>query len=180
MVIHVDVRPLVDDELAPVQKALPPEHPEAHVRRLASQRSGRVTYLIAWLDGRPVGHVLLRWGGTTNSEVVWLLGGPERHPYIEALLVHHDYRSRTVGSQLLQEAERLARERGHRRIGLSVAVENVRARALYERLGYRDAEVGEFASTWSYIDETGIEVIESETCCYLIKELGDAHDAHPR
>src|SRR3954463_9221766 len=67
-VIHVDVRPIAADELTTVQKTLPPEPPEAHVRRLADQRSGRVTYLVAWHEGRALGHVLVRWGGTTDPE----------------------------------------------------------------------------------------------------------------
>ena len=170
--IHVDVRPLAAEELAQIQQALPPEHPEAHVRRLGDQRAGRVTYLVAWADGRAVGHALVRWGGTTNPELRWLLDAREPDPYVEALLVHPSLRSRSVGSQILTAAEALARQRGLRRIGLAVAVENARARALYERLGYRDVGLGEFASAWSYVDEAGNEVAESETCTYLVKELG--------
>jgi ribosomal protein S18 acetylase RimI-like enzyme len=171
VVMDVDVRPVAADDLAHLQRALPPEHPEAHVRRLADQRAGRVTYLIAWSGARAVGHVLVRWRGTSSAEVVWLLGGDERHPYVEALLVHPSFRSRTIGSQLLAAAERLAHDRGHRRIGLAVAVENVRARALYDRLGYRDAGIGDVSSSWSHVDETGREIAESETCRYLVKQL---------
>ena len=170
-VIHVDVRPLAADELADVQQSLPPEHPEAHVRRLADQRAGRVTYLVAWAGGRAVGHALLRWGGTTNPELRWRLDTRESHPYVEALLVHPALRSRSVGSQILDAAEALVRERGLGRIGLAVAVENSRARALYERLGYRDVGLGEFGNAWSYVDEDGNEVAERETCSYLVKDL---------
>lgn len=170
-VIPVDVRPLAAEDLAQIQQALPPEHPEAHVRRLADQRAGRVTYLVAWADDRAVGHALVRWGGPTNPELRWLLGARERHPYVEALLVHPALRSRSVGSQILAAAEALVRERGLGRIGLAVAVENVRARALYDRLGYRDPGLGEFANAWSYVDEQGDEVAEIETCSYLVKDL---------
>lgn len=170
-VIHVDVRPLAADELADVQQSLPPEHPEAHVRRLADQRAGRVTYLVAWADGRALGHVLVRWSGTTNPELRRLLDSRERHPYFEALLAHPAYRSQSVGSQILKAAEALVQQRGFRRIGLAVAVENGRARALYERLGYRDLGLGEFGNAWSYVDEAGNEIAESETCVYLVKEL---------
>ena len=183
-VIHVEVRPLAADELADIQQSLPPEHPEAHVRRLADQRAGRVTYLVAWADGRALGHVLVRWGGTTNPELRWLLETRERHPYVEALLVHPAYRSRSVGSQILTAAEASVRERGFRRIGLAVAVENGRARALYERLEYRDLGLGEFGNAWSYVDEAGNEVAQSETCVYLVKELagqtGEERDGERR
>ena len=172
-VIQVDVRPLAAEDLPHIQQALPPEHPEAHVRRLGDQRAGRVTYLIAWANDRAVGHALLRWGGTTNPELRWLLESRERHPYVEALLVHPSLRSRSVGTQILAAADALVRERGMNRIGLAVAVENLRARALYERLGYRDVGLGEFGNAWSYIDEAGIEVAESEICAYLVKDLDE-------
>jgi ribosomal protein S18 acetylase RimI-like enzyme len=170
-VIHVDVRPLAADDLAQLQRDLPPEHPEAHVRRLGDQRTGRVTYLIAWKDRRALGHLLVRWGGPTNPELVWRLDRRADHPYVEALFVHPEYRSQTIGSQLLDQAERLVRLRGFRRVGLAVAVENVRAQALYERLGYRDADVGEVVNHWSYVDEVGREVIGTETVLYLVKQL---------
>jgi GNAT superfamily N-acetyltransferase len=179
-VIQVDVRPLAAEDLALIQQALPPEHPEAHVRRLADQRAGRVTYLIAWVDGRAVGHTLVRWGGATNSELRWLLEFGEPHPYVEALLVHPSFRSRSVGSQLLESAEALVRARGFDRLGLAVAVENSRARALYVRRGYHDLGIGEFANAWSYVDEDGNEVAESETCSYLVKRLPGRANRSPR
>lgn len=172
-VIRVDVRPLAADDLPHIQASLPPEHPEAHVRRLADQRAGRVTYLVAWADGRALGHALVRWGGTTNPELRWLLDSRERHPYVEALLVHPAYRSRSIGSQILAAAEALVRRRGLGRIGLAVAVENGRARALYARLGYRDLGLGAFENAWSYVDEAGNEVAESETCVYFVKDLDE-------
>jgi GNAT superfamily N-acetyltransferase len=170
-VISVDVRPIEADDLAHLQQALPPEHPEAHVRRLGDQRSGRTTYLIAWHDDRAVGHALVRWTGTTNPDLRLLLDVRVADPYLEALYVHPSYRSRGVGSQILAAAESLARARGNRRLALAVAVENTRARALYERLGYRDRGIGTFQSAWSYVDEAGNEIDECETCSYLVKSL---------
>jgi ribosomal protein S18 acetylase RimI-like enzyme len=173
--MQVDVRPLGADEVKQLQRWLPPEHPEAHVRRLQDQRMGRVTYLVAWADGRSVGHLLVRWGGPTNPELLWRLGDRADHPYVEALLVHPAYRSRSIGTQLLAEAERLVRTNGYASVGLAVAVDNVRAWALYDRLGYRDADLGEFTNHWSYIDEAGHEVADTETCWYLIKPLAGAY-----
>jgi GNAT superfamily N-acetyltransferase len=178
-VMQVEIRPLAAEKLAHIQQALPPEHPEAHVRRLADQRAGRVTYLVAWADGRAVGHALVRWGGTTNPELRWLLDLREPHPYVEALLVHPAYRSRSIGSQILDAAEEIVRDRGARRLGLAVAVENGRARVLYERRGYYGLGISDFANAWSYIDEDGNEVAESETCTYLVKDIGDRADQPP-
>jgi ribosomal protein S18 acetylase RimI-like enzyme len=168
----MQIRSLSGDELTRIQQDLPPEHPEAHVRRLADQRDGRITYLVAWVDGRAVGHGIVRWHGTTNPELRWLIGDQTAHPYVEALLVHPSFRSRSIGSQLLEAAETLARTRDHTVIGLAVNVENGRAQALYERLGYDDAGIGQFENAWSYVDEAGQEVAERETCIYLVKSLG--------
>jgi GNAT superfamily N-acetyltransferase len=168
---QVDIRHLDPADVSHVQRALPPEHPEAHVRRLADQRAGRVSYLIAWDALRPVGHVLVRWGGTSNPDLLWLLSPRNRPPYVEALFVHEAYRSRGIGTALVREAESLAAARGHRQVGLAVAVENWRARALYKRLGYHDEGVGTFTSAWTYIDECGDEVSEQETCLYLTHSL---------
>jgi ribosomal protein S18 acetylase RimI-like enzyme len=170
-VVQVDVRPLTAEDLPLVQQALPPEHPEAHVRRLSDQRAGRVTYLVAWAGHQAVGHAIVRWGGTTNPELRWLLDVREPHPYLEALLVHPAYRSRSIGSQILEASEELVRSRGRHQLGLAVAVDNSRARTLYRRLGYRDLGIGEFANAWSYVDEHGNEVGEIEICAYLVKWL---------
>ena len=84
-----------------------------------------------------------------------------------------EFRSRSFGSQILETAEQQSSLRGHNRIGLAVAVENVRARALYERLGYRDARIGQFQSRWSRTDADGVLRSGVEQCVYLLKRLDE-------
>ena len=50
-------------------------------------------------------------------------------------------RSRGHGSVLVRHAAQVARERGARAVELDVSVSNIRARQLYERLGFRVIEV---------------------------------------
>lgn len=40
-----------------------------HARRFSRQEAGECTYLVARLDGRPVGHAEMRWIGCTDPEV---------------------------------------------------------------------------------------------------------------
>ena len=175
--LHVVVRALLPDELVLVEELLPSQERDVHARRLATQRSGSATYFIAWLGDRPVGHTLVRWGGSGNP----LLARPDApapaHPYIEGLAVHQAYRSRGIGSQVIAAAEHDATRRGYREIGLAVGVENVRARALYVRLGYRDLGLGEFPNIWSYRDDAGQRHVEIESCIYLLKSLRPADEA---
>ena len=171
--LPTSIRVLAARELDAVERALPKANPADHAERLADQYAGQVLYLIAWLGARPVGHVLVRWRGSTNPALRPVIMRYGRHPYLEDLFVLAESRSRSFGSQLLATAEQQANLRGHDRIGLAVALENVRARALYERHGYRDAEIGQFRSRWTRIDDDGRLRSGVEQCVYLIKETGD-------
>jgi ribosomal-protein-alanine N-acetyltransferase len=84
---------------------------------------------VAREGSRPRGFILLQRRGVAGS------------PYVATIATSSDCRSRGVGSRLLQFAEDLFRpEFTH--IFLCVSSFNPRARALYERCGYR--VVGEF------------------------------------
>ncbi len=61
----------------------------------------------------------------------------ERLAYVEDLALAAAAEGRGLARRLMQEAEGWARSLGFRRIGLSVWSQNVRARGLYERLGYQ-------------------------------------------
>ena len=165
------VHALQPEELVLVEELLPSPDRDVHARRLGLQRTGSATYYIAWLGDRPVGHTLVRWGGADNPLLGSATGPPPAHPYIEGLAVHAAFQSRGIGAQIIEAVEHEARRHGYREIGLAVSVENVRARALYARLGYRDVGLGEFPNIWSYRDEDGQRHVEVESCVYLAKSL---------
>src|SRR5437870_10165520 len=125
--LPIVVGPIARDDLPMLERHVDQDfgNRDKHRRRLALQEEGRATYLVAWLAGLPVGHALLRWEGAETE--------PMR-------------------SRLLDAAERLAGERGRDRIGMSVDVANARARALYERRGYRDAGLGTFVLRGTWVD----------------------------
>ncbi len=60
--------------------------------------------------------------------------------WLEELYIREKYRSRGLGREFFAEVERYAKDNGFARIRLEVEEENVRARALYERLGYLPLE----------------------------------------
>jgi ribosomal protein S18 acetylase RimI-like enzyme len=57
--------------------------------------------------------------------------------YVNALAAFPEYRNKGIGTRLLAEAERLAREAGAPALSLIVADQNTGARRLYLRTGYR-------------------------------------------
>ncbi|MCZ7572391.1 MAG: GNAT family N-acetyltransferase [Ardenticatenaceae bacterium] len=104
---------------------------EGQIRRLIDRllAGGESTFLVAEdADGRNVGHV---WLGETTEAF-----SGERRGYIYDLYVVPEARRRGVARALMAAAEDLARRRGYREIGLTVATHNDAARHLYESLGY--------------------------------------------
>jgi GNAT superfamily N-acetyltransferase len=116
----IEVRELTDADVSRIGNALPLHRYDA---------AGTGTYLVAWDDGAPVGHVHVAWDETE-------LGLPE----LQDMFVLPERRSLGIGSVLAAAAEALIRARGHDRSSLSVSEENALAQRLYERLGYARAD----------------------------------------
>ncbi|HZQ35098.1 MAG TPA: GNAT family N-acetyltransferase, partial [Dehalococcoidia bacterium] len=169
---YADVHALARAELPAVERALAEAYAGKHARRLAAQEGGEATYLIAWRGEQPLGHLLVRWHGAERDDVPSAL---RERPYLEDAAVLPVWRSRGIGTRLFEAAHELARARRCGEVGLAVGVENVRARALYARLGYREADLAPFRLTWSYTDAEGRPGTEGEDCVYMVKRLLGPH-----
>jgi GNAT superfamily N-acetyltransferase len=164
------IRPCERHEVDALEDHIPsPGRSRLHAIRFAEQRSGESSYLVSWLSGRPVGHLNLRWYGSRSPTVAVRL---DRCPEINALGVWPpDLRNKGIGSALVNEAERLAYERGYPRICLGVGIDNFSARRLYERLGYGYWSHGTIEGSWSYEDHDGRTMIQREEIIYMSKRL---------
>jgi GNAT superfamily N-acetyltransferase len=143
----IAVRPLTEEDTATVDAVLP-------LSRLDSVQ----TYLVAWDEDAPVGHAHVAWEGGH-------VGAPE----IQDMYVLPERRGAGIGAALVGAAERLAVQRGHGRMSLSVG-EASAARRLYERLGYRDAGVPPVRVEGTIMIR-GEPLEVDDTLVYLVKPL---------
>jgi GNAT superfamily N-acetyltransferase len=124
----------------------------------ARTADGEVDFLVAEVDGRIVGKVVLDWVRRQDGSA-WLWMGS----------VHPDYRGRGIGSQALAEAELRARARGCAAMEMSVDDVNPRARELYLRRGY--VEAGPYVDEHDEVDTDGRMVRVSSPGVLLRKTL---------
>lgn len=107
-----------DGHLGNVPQALVDVRTEASFRSRAPERVDDTT--VAVVDGAVAGFVMV-----VDDEV-------------EQVYVSAAHRGSGVASALVAEAERQVTANGHRQAWLAVVAGNVRARAFYERIGWRD------------------------------------------
>lgn len=64
----------------------------------------------------------------------------KKYLYIHDIIVQKEYRGYGVGRKLMEKCITLAKERGYCKITLEVRDDNVKAKVLYESLGFKDTE----------------------------------------
>lgn len=118
------------------------------------QQEGLSVLLVAWIDSTPVGSGQLDWRSTP--------------PELKNLHVDADRRGSGVGTAIIRAAEaRLGRGAS---LAVGVGLDNSRARALYERLGFRGT--GEISTTtYEYVDDGGVRRQATETDELLVKPI---------
>lgn len=123
--------------------------------------AGDIFVIVADLDGYPVGQGAVHWNGKTTHLHI---------PDIQSLRVFGAFRGRGIGSLLLHACENAVRERGIEQVSISVAIDNPRARQLYERCGY--VVTGEpYEDRWEFTNAASHRVHIAEQVLDLVKNL---------
>lgn len=164
---QVIVRQCRQPDIAVLEQHVPTGPNHYHVARYRRQSEGISTFLIAYLGDVPVGSGEVLWQGAKESDV------RDRFPdcpEINGLAVVPERQGQGIGTTIIRVAEQLAARRGHHRIGLGVDDHNVRAAALYLRLGYGDTGC-RYLDHYHYIDDHGSRHEVADPCRFLIKAI---------
>jgi GNAT superfamily N-acetyltransferase len=163
---ELSIRPARVSDLPALTRAFAQEH--FFAERLQRQRAGRGVLLVAWIGNEPVGDIY-----------VWL--EPAEEPEVRAKLpnvallnhleVHAGRRNSGIGTALLEHAEELLRNCGHRKVALGVSPANGRAARLYERLGYHNWPHPDIETHFNIYLDNGERLRVPEICRIFVKDL---------
>lgn len=163
-----DIREVAREDLAALEHAYTSEYGRSHADDLADQTLGEKSFLVAWVDGEPVGHVLVNWQGARQPEPAAAFPGC---PEIFRLAVLESYRHRGIATALVRACESEARRRGHVRIGLGTDPAVPEEQNLYISLGYVDSGIGLFDDVYKTTRGSKMYTVRESTK-FLIKTLG--------
>ncbi|MFF5282138.1 GNAT family N-acetyltransferase [Streptomyces sp. NPDC012756] len=157
--LRLSVRDLAEADLPACGWAGSPKHVRELVHQIRRAEAGEVDYLaVCTPAGLPVAVGGVDYTVRPGAGTLWQLG------VLPAL------QSCGIGTFLIGSAEQRIAARGLTRAELGVEEDNPRARALYERLGYR--AFGREPDSWDVETEDG-SLRRYETMCTLMrKDLG--------
>ena len=122
-----------DDVASLLRQLWPEKRLDAASLRMVFQRavtSESQTYLCV-IDGERI----VGFGSLTLKNNLWQQG---YLAHIDELVVDSDYRGRGIGTQLLNQLVRLARDRGCRRVELDSAFHREQAHQFYQQHGFEN------------------------------------------
>lgn len=123
------IRLATSNDIPKITKLKGIEDEQRYSQRIHESQTGNSAYLLAEENGEILGQVFLKYYGTPDYPT---------YPNMEDLIVAENHRGHGLGTALINECERLSKEKGFKMIGLSVnPTLNTQAKSLYEKLGYK-------------------------------------------
>lgn len=152
-------------------------------------QQGTAKLIFAKDGGKMIGHIQtgVIYVNGVHNEI--FRGADKKVPqgaYITMLYVDNQYRSHGIGTQLIQRSLQLCKQAGSKLCYLTVNLKNSRARALYERLGFKteclkaymcgasysnSAKLSEFRKTDTAPFERACQLV-AQNCQYVAARLG--------
>ena len=162
------IRPAREEDLESLAANFNCAYGRSHRDDILDQEAGHVSFLLAILNGDIAGQGFVNWSGPRDQEIACLYSDC---PEIYRFDVLETLRSKGIGSALLTAFEEEAQAREFQRIGLGVAHYNHRARALYERSGFKPVDPQSYIDSYVYENEKNEVVRAEDACAWYIKEF---------
>jgi GNAT superfamily N-acetyltransferase len=129
-----------------------------------------LSFFVAWLNGNPVGHALVRWLGPREDTV--RKSYPDC-PEIYRLKVLKEFREQGIATAIIKRCESEALKRDCLLIGLGTNPNITSKDNLYIQLGYESSTVGSYIDTYKTRTDKGTVVTIRKEAQFLIKRIGD-------
>jgi GNAT superfamily N-acetyltransferase len=140
-----------------------------HRDRLRDAQGSGFRYLVLLADQNVIGFTCLvfrrpaSWSDADNTEHL---------PQIVDLQVAEAHRGQGYGSQFIRAIEQIAAQAGHKALYISAEpLDNPRAYALYQRLGYQPLQTEPYRTAWHFTDSAGILHHGEDWTIDLVKHL---------
>jgi ribosomal protein S18 acetylase RimI-like enzyme len=133
-------------------------------RTYEEQLAGQRLMIVADVNNYPIGQVFVQLD--SHDDIIF---GARKRGYLYSLRVMAAFQHKGIGTALIREAESMLHERGYWTVSIAAAKDNIGARRLYERLGFR--VFTEDDGRWHYVDHEGRTRYVVEPCWVLEKNL---------
>lgn len=124
----------------------------SHLNTYVAEYNGKVAGMMIIYGGDEAVTLdanLEKWLAAKNAPIQTIeLEARSDEYYIDTICVNPAFRGQGIGTLLLNYAEVLCKEKEYKKLSLSVELEKVRARQLYEKMGFV------FSEPWMIIGET--------------------------
>ena len=167
---ELTIRPIEKSDLDKMSCTFKSEFGHTHADDLHDQSLSRLSFFVAWLNGNPVGHALVRWLGPREETV--RKDYPDC-PEISRVRVLKEFRSQGIATAIIKECENEASNRHCLLIGLGTHSNITSKDNLYIRLGYEPSTVGRYIDTYKTRLEDGTVTTIRKEAQFLIKRLRD-------
>jgi GNAT superfamily N-acetyltransferase len=159
--MKLQIKPVEKGELKILKKEMGDSAPHEH--RYKQQLEINSVWLIGWIKNKPVAHIQIKFNGDETKKVIKNLGNCA---HLTNLGVIESERGKGFASKMLKFAEKIAREKGFKKTGLSAEYNNDLLKKIYNHCGYKDWGHGTITDMW---EEEG--KLRRKKCWYFVKEL---------
>ena len=167
--VELTIRTIEKSDLDKIDGTFKSEFASTHADDLHDQSLSRISFFIAWLNGNPVGHALVRWLGPREEQV---RKDYPNCPEIYRLKVLEKFREQGIATAIIKRCEKEACKRERRFIGLGTDPNISSKDNLYIQSGYETSTVNSYIDTYKIKLDDGTVVTIRKEAQFLIKRIG--------